>query len=55
MMTLEEMVSGDSFPEVDYPLNERLKLAYKIAKAVFFLHTAGFLHKNITSSSVVAL
>ena len=55
MMTLEEMISGDPFPEVDSPLDERLKLAHKIAEAVFFLHTAGFLHKNITSSSVVAL
>jgi hypothetical protein len=55
MMTLEEMISGDPFPEVDSPLDERFKLAHKIAEAVFFLHTAGFLHKNITSSSVVAL
>lgn len=55
MMTLEEMISGDPFPKVESPLDERLKLAHKIAEAVFFLHTAGFLHKNITSSSVVAL
>lgn len=55
MMTLEEMISGDPFPEVDSPLDDRLKLAYKIAEAVFFLHTASFLHKNITSSSIVAL
>ncbi|KFY71030.1 hypothetical protein V499_08768 [Pseudogymnoascus sp. VKM F-103] len=55
MMTLEAMISGDPFPEVDSPLDDRLKLAHKIAEAVFFLHTAGFLHKNITSSSVVAL
>ena len=32
-----------------------MKLAHKLAEAVFFLHAAGFLHKNITSSSVVAL
>jgi len=55
MMTLEEMISGDPFPKVEAPLNERLKLAHKLAEAVFFLHAAGFLHKNITSSSVVAL
>jgi hypothetical protein len=55
MMNLEEMISGDPFPKVESPLDERLKLAHKIAEAVFFLHTAGFLHKNITSASVVAL
>ena len=54
-MTLEEMISGDPFPIVESPLDERLKLAHKIAEAVFFPHTAGFLHKNITSSSVVAV
>ncbi|RDW87920.1 hypothetical protein BP5796_03614 [Coleophoma crateriformis] len=55
MVTLEKMISGEPFPDVEAPLNERLKLAHKLAEAVFFLHTAGFLHKNITSSSVVAL
>jgi serine/threonine protein kinase len=55
MMTLEEMIRGDPFPKVESPLDERLKLAYKIAEAVFFLHTAGFLHKNITSSSIIAI
>jgi hypothetical protein len=55
MMTLEEMISGDPFPKVEASLNERLKLAHKLAEAVFFLHAAGFIHKNITSSSVVAL
>ncbi|KAG4437171.1 hypothetical protein IFR05_007327 [Cadophora sp. M221] len=55
MMTLEEMIKGDPFPKVEAALNERLKLAHKLAEAVFFLHAAGFLHKNITSSSVVAL
>jgi hypothetical protein len=55
MMTLEEMISRDPFPKVESFLDERLKLAHKIAEAVFFLHTAGFLYKNITSSSIVAL
>lgn len=55
MMTLEEMISGDPFPKVEVSLTERIKLALKLAEAVFFLHTAGFVHKNITSSSVVAL
>jgi hypothetical protein len=54
-MTLEEMIRGDPFPKVESPPDERLKLAHKIAEAVFFLHSAGFLYKNITSSSVVAL
>jgi len=55
MMTLEEMITFDAFPKAYSPLNKRLKLAYKLAEGVFFLHTAGFLHKNITSSSIVAL
>ena len=55
MMTLEQMVRQTSFPEIDSSLEERFKLAYKIAEAVYFIHTAGFLHKNITSSSVMAL
>ncbi len=53
MMTLDELIRGDPFPRVDIALNQRLKLAHKLAEAVFFLHTAGFLHKNITPSSVV--
>ena len=55
MMTLAEMISGDPFPKVEASLNERLKLAHKLAEAVFFLHAAGFVHKNITSYSVVGL
>ncbi|KAI1080954.1 hypothetical protein F5B20DRAFT_85075 [Whalleya microplaca] len=55
MMTLEELIMYDQFPETDVPLNECLKVAYKLAEAIFFLHTAGFLHKNITSHSVVIL
>ncbi|KIM98564.1 hypothetical protein OIDMADRAFT_56913 [Oidiodendron maius Zn] len=52
MMTLEQVISATPFEST---LDDRLKLANKIAEAVFFLHTAGFFHKNITSSSVVAL
>ncbi|KFY05350.1 hypothetical protein V491_09158 [Pseudogymnoascus sp. VKM F-3775] len=55
VMTLETMITGDPFPYHDTPTGERLRLAYKLAEAVFFLHTAGFHHKNITSSSVVIL
>lgn len=55
MMTLRDAVCGDSFPEVEATLNQRLKLALKLAEAVLFLHSAGFVHKNITSLSVVAL
>lgn len=53
MTSLEKRLSLDPFPKVNTPLDERLKLAYKLAEAVFFLHTADFLHKNITSSCVV--
>ena len=55
MMTLETMIRAEPFPDVSAPLNQCLRLGYKLAEAVFFLHAAGFLHKNITSTSVVAL
>ena len=55
IMTLEEMITRDLFPKVEASLTERLKLTLKLAKAVFFLYTAGFVHKNIISSSIVAL
>ncbi|KAF4948061.1 hypothetical protein FGADI_9926 [Fusarium gaditjirri] len=52
--TLESQLSIDPFPWTETPLNERLMLAHKLAEAVLFLHAADYLHKNITSSSVVA-
>ncbi len=55
MKTLEQLVEHEPFPKMNPPLNQCLKLAYKLAEAVFFLHTAGFLHKNITTSSIVLL
>ncbi|KAI1497421.1 hypothetical protein F5X99DRAFT_396850 [Biscogniauxia marginata] len=55
MMTLQEFIKYDSFPGIETALNERIKVAYKLAEAVFFLHTAGFCHKNITSRSIVIL
>lgn len=55
MLMLEAVMDGDPFPETEVTLGLRLRLAYKLAEAIFFLHTAGFLHKNITSSSIVAL
>lgn len=55
MRTLESMIQASPFFNTRIPLNERLKIAHKVAEALFFLHTAGFLHKNITSSSVITL
>ncbi len=55
IMTIRELIQQDSFPEVKTALNKRLKIAYQLAEAVFFLHTAGLCHKNITSHSVVIL
>ncbi|KAI0880261.1 uncharacterized protein GGS22DRAFT_197666 [Annulohypoxylon maeteangense] len=55
IMTLQEYIKYDPFPGTKTTLNERLKLAYKLSESIFFLHTAGFLHKNITSRSVVIL
>ncbi|KAF5720245.1 serine threonine kinase [Fusarium globosum] len=53
MITLEDFIGLGSFPKVGVSLDQRFRLAYKLSEAVFFLHTAGFFHKNITSSSVV--
>ncbi|KAL7903632.1 hypothetical protein HDV63DRAFT_131586 [Trichoderma sp. SZMC 28014] len=54
-MTLENFIAGDPFPDTQNTLNERFKLALKLAESIFFLHTAGFVHKNVTSSSIVVL
>ncbi|KAI0858828.1 hypothetical protein F4860DRAFT_484886 [Xylaria cubensis] len=54
-MNLEDAIKQDCFPNTEATLHGRFTLALKLAEAVFFLHTAGFVHKNITSSSVVAL
>ncbi|KAI1646671.1 uncharacterized protein F4817DRAFT_339929 [Daldinia loculata] len=55
MMTLEELIMYNAFPRTETTLDECFKIAYKLAEAVFFLHTAGFCHKNITSRSIVIL
>ncbi|KAK5996934.1 hypothetical protein PT974_02281 [Cladobotryum mycophilum] len=53
--SLEDLIEYRSSSKAPYILNQRIKIAYKLAEAVFFLHTAGFVHKNITTSSVVIL
>lgn len=53
MMTLQELIIYDSFPETETTLDKCFRMAYKLAESIFILHTTGFLHKNITSSSVV--
>jgi hypothetical protein len=55
MQTLKELIFNNTFPATGAALNQCFKLAYKLAEAIFFLHTAGFLHKNITSSSIALL
>ncbi|RKK16562.1 hypothetical protein BFJ66_g10815 [Fusarium oxysporum f. sp. cepae] len=54
-ITLELTIKYDSFPEAETLLDHRFKLALKLAESVFFLHTAGFVHKNIATSSIVVL
>ncbi|KNB18112.1 hypothetical protein FOXG_15747 [Fusarium oxysporum f. sp. lycopersici 4287] len=54
-ITLELTIKYDSFPEAETLLDHRFKLALKLAESVFFLHTAGFVHKNISTSSIVVL
>lgn len=53
--TLESLLDRSPFPHIYAPLDQRLQVAHKLAEAVFFLHTAGFVHKNITSLSVAIL
>ncbi|KAK1517803.1 uncharacterized protein CCOS01_12060 [Colletotrichum costaricense] len=55
MASLDKRINLDPFPNVDTPLEQRLKLAHKLAEAVLFLHTADFLHKSITTRSIVVL
>jgi hypothetical protein len=55
MMSLGEMIAKTAFPQAKAALGDRLGLAHKLAEAVVFLHAARFLHKNISSSSAVAL
>lgn len=52
---LETLLDRSPFPRVYVPLDQRLQVAQKLAEAVFFLHVAGFVHKNITSLSVAIL
>ena len=61
VITLEEMIEHTSYSgtlskhKTWVPLDQRLKLAKRLAEGVFFLHTAGFVHKNITPSSILSL
>lgn len=55
MTALKELIYYNPFPSIGAPLNQRFLLAHKVAEALFFIHTAGFVHKNITSSSIVLL
>ncbi|KAL7926016.1 hypothetical protein ACQKWADRAFT_309623 [Trichoderma austrokoningii] len=54
-ITLENYIAGDPFFDTQSTLDQRLKLALKLAESIFFLHTAGFVHKNVTSPSIVFL
>ncbi|KAM3071168.1 hypothetical protein ACMFMG_008762 [Clarireedia jacksonii] len=36
-----------------YPLNERFRLSNQLAKAIMFVHSAGFVHKNIRPETVL--
>jgi hypothetical protein len=55
MRTLETVVRRRPGLRGRIGLGKRLRLAAKLTEAVFFLHAAGFVHKNITSGSVVLL
>ncbi|KAM0512794.1 hypothetical protein ACHAPE_008547 [Trichoderma viride] len=51
-MTLENFIAGSSISDTHITLDERFKIALKLAQSVLFLHTAGFVHKNVTSPSI---
>ncbi|KAL5590167.1 hypothetical protein FOBRF1_013724 [Fusarium oxysporum] len=55
MVNLEDLIKLDPLPDAKVSLDQRLKLAHQLSEAVFYLHVAGFFHKNITPWSVVAL
>ncbi|KAI1387930.1 uncharacterized protein F4822DRAFT_408016 [Hypoxylon trugodes] len=61
VLTLDVMIERTPYPHMVnerktwLPLNQRLTLAKKLAEALFFLHTAGFVHKNLITSSVISL
>ncbi|KAI1470141.1 uncharacterized protein F4812DRAFT_421633 [Daldinia caldariorum] len=61
VLTLEEMIVRAPYSHILsknkawLPLNQRFTLAKRLAEAVFFLHTAGFVHKNITPTSIICL
>ncbi|KLU85765.1 hypothetical protein MAPG_04785 [Magnaporthiopsis poae ATCC 64411] len=51
--TLSDLLSDPSNPQVKHPLNQRISLAKSIVTAVFVLHSAGFVHKQIRPDNVV--
>ncbi|KAL8382590.1 hypothetical protein RB595_006393 [Gaeumannomyces hyphopodioides] len=51
--TLSGLLSDPSNPQVKHPLNQRITLAKSIVTAVFVLHSAGFVHKQIRPDNVV--
>ncbi|XXH03693.1 hypothetical protein Hte_010099 [Hypoxylon texense] len=61
VLTLEDMIERTPYStmlvkhKTWLPLNQRLQLAKRLSEAVFFLHTAGFVHKNITPTSIISL
>ncbi|OTA61544.1 hypothetical protein K449DRAFT_395607 [Hypoxylon sp. EC38] len=61
ILTLDVMIEQTRYSymlaeqKIWLPLNQRVRLAKRLAEAVFFLHTAGFVHKNITTSSIISL
>jgi hypothetical protein len=55
MCTLDVVIHRRPGLQSNVGLGQRFSLAAKLAEAVFFLHAAGFVHKNITSGSVVLL
>lgn len=52
---LDILAESDSNPRSGrvHPLNDRLKLAKRIASGIFYVHSGDFVHKNIRSENII--
>ena len=53
--SLRDLLKDSKYKDVGavHPLNHRLDLAKKLASAVFFIHSGGFVHKNIRPENII--
>jgi len=51
--TLRDLLISDREVEPRHPLNDRVRLARKVASSVLFVHSAGVVHKNIRPDNII--